>query len=222
MKNGDIALYGHLSYDNIFSKFNLTTSVGCIGNVWLSIKNKDPGLKLLMQPLAIGESLILVDKQQSKRTSISSLNLHTCSCVPQSADIHHVMYINELNDISFLKDLEGFVTADVCNGTPLDISSQYLKYIDLMFISDEDLNFNIEKLLSKVPQVLLHRTGGSTLYTRDKTYDFTTQVISGINVLGLGDKFAAYILVNLINNKFNVYKSIQPAHNDILNELQKI
>ena len=222
MKSGNIALYGHLSYDNIFSKFNLTTSVGCIGNVWLSIKNKAPELNVILQPLAIGESLILVNKGQSKRTSVSSLNLYTQSCRPQTADIHHVMYINELNDISFLKNLVGFITADVCNGSPLDITSQYLKHIDLLFLSDEDLNFDIKELLLHVPQVLLHRSDGSTLYTRDKTYEFTTQIISGINVLGLGDKFAAYILVNLIKNKFDVYKSIQPAHNDILNELQKI
>jgi hypothetical protein len=222
MKSGNIALYGHLSYDNIFSKFNLTTSVGCMGNVWLSIKNKAPEINVKVQPLAIGESLILVDKEQSKRTSVSSLNLYTQPCKPQAADIHHVMYINELNDISFLKDLEGFITADVCNGAPLDITSQYLQYIDLLFLSDEDINFDIKDILLHVPQVLLHRPGGSKLYTQDKTYEFTTQIINGVNVLGLGDKFAAYTLVNLIKNNFNVYKSIQPSHDDILNELQKI
>ena len=34
MKDFDVTIYGHLSYDNIFSGFDYKTSVGCMGNVW--------------------------------------------------------------------------------------------------------------------------------------------------------------------------------------------
>jgi len=222
MKSFDITLYGHLSYDNIFIKFKNITSVGCIGNVWRDIKLYNPLIRVSIQPTAIGESLILVNEEESKRTSKSCLNLHTQKPKLESSVIHHTMYINELHDISFLSDLKGFVTADVCNGSMLNLDSPHLESIDLLFISDEDCTFDLHLLTTRIPNVLLHTKSGSTLYSSGKTTAFTAERVEGVNVLGLGDKFAAYVLCNLINSNFDLSNSIQSSHDRITNELKKI
>jgi len=222
MKSFDISLYGHLSFDNIFNGFENTTSVGCMGNVWKSIKEYKPHLKISLQPTAIGESLVMINQKESKRASKSCLNLYSSPAVVQSSSIHHIMYINELEDISFIENLNGFVTADVCNGRHLDGTSGFLNKIDLLFISDEDCFIGMEELLRKIPNIILHKKTGSTLYTRDGSTDFNAEIVDNVNVLGLGDKFAAYVLCNLIENKLNVHKSIKPSHDLITYELKKI
>ena len=222
MKSFDISLYGHLSFDNIFNGFENTTSVGCMGNVWKSIKEHRPHLRVALQPTAIGESLVMVNQRESKRTSKSCLNLFSSPAIPQSSHIHHVMYLNELKDISFIENLNGFITADVCNGTLLDKNSRFLNKIDLLFISDEDCFTSIKELLRKIPNIIFHRKTGSTLYTGDSSADFNAEIVDNVNVLGLGDKFAAYVLCNLIENKLDVHKSIKPSHDLITYELKKI
>ena len=220
-KNFDICLYGHLSFDNIFIKFKNITSIGCMGNVWKDIKSFNPNLKVSLIPTSIGESIVLINEEESKRTSKSILNIFSNKPKIESSKIYHLMYINELPDISFISELDGFVTADVCNGNLLDIDSDYLTYIDLLFISDEDCHFDVQKLLNKIPNILLHEKNGSTLYRKDSKVYFYAEIVDNVNVLGMGDKLASYIICNLISNNFNIEKSIQPAHDQITFELKK-
>lgn len=211
----DIALYGHLSFDNIYEGFDYKTSVGCMGNVWSQLKLINPNLRVRLEPTDIGESLILSDRVQCKRTSISHLSLKTNGPEVHDSKISHVMYINELSDLSFIPDLKGLVTADICNGKVLDVNSPILKYIDLLFISDEDaLHLDIYKLSRVVRgSVLMHYPTGSTLYSKEKFTKVKAELVSNINVLGAGDKFAAYILDGLLEENVVLPKVILEAHN---------
>ena len=128
------------------------------------------------------------------------------------------MYINELSDISFISKLSGFITADVCNGKQLDIANDNLKYIDLLLLSDEDALINVERLVSAVRgHVLVHHTAGSTIYSKNNQPKyFKAELVSNINVLGAGDKFASYILAGMLVDKVqSIDKVIQEAHNKL-------
>ena len=218
MKSFDVAIYGHLSYDNIFSGFDYKTSVGCMGNVWAQLKTIGPNIRVKLEPTDIGESLILTSTEQCKRTSISRLSLKTRIPTIHDSEISHVMYINELSDTSFISKLSGFITADVCNGKPLDTTNDNLKHIDLLLLSDEDASINIEGLVSVVRgYVLVHHAAGSTIYSKTtQPKQFKAEFVSNINVLGAGDKFASYIIAGLLVDKpQSIDKVIQDAHNKL-------
>ena len=218
MKDFDVTIYGHLSYDNIFSGFDYKTSVGCMGNVWAQLKTIGPDIRVKLEPTDIGESLILTSTEQCKRTSISRLSLKTRIPTIHDSEISHVMYINELSDTSFISKLSGFVTADVCNGKPLDTTNDNLKHIDLLLLSDEDASINIEGLVSVVRgYVLVHHAAGSTIYSKTtQPKQFKAEFVSNINVLGAGDKFASYIIAGLLVDKpQSIDKVIQDAHNKL-------
>lgn len=210
----DITIYGHLSYDNIYDGFDYKTSVGCMGNVWNQLKLINPDCKVRLEPTDIGESVIMVDRKQCKRTSISRLSLKTSGAEIHDSKISHVMYLNELSNVSFISDLKGFVTADVCNGKPLSIDDPCLRYIDLLLISDEDsLSLSMFQLAKTVRGcVLRHDQKGSILYRKDGFQAFKAEVVSDVNVLGAGDKLAAYILNGLLEDNKDLPKVIQQAH----------
>lgn len=213
----DIALYGHLSFDNIFENFNYKTSVGCIGNVWSQLKLINPNLKIKIEATDIGESLILADRIQCKRTSISRLSLRTNKPTIHNATISHIMYLNELSDVNFIKDLKGYITADVCNGKVLDTRLEVLKNIDLLLISDEDLTTDPLTLASLVKGYLVvHTSTGSTVYNKNNwSQTFRAVHVPNINVLGAGDKFASYVLTGLLDNTQSIDKVIQKAHDSL-------
>lgn len=213
----DIAIYGHLSFDNIYDGFDYKTSVGCMGNVWSQLKLINPELKVKLEPTDLGESLIIVDREQCKRTSISHLSLRTSGAEIHDSKVSHVMYLNELSNTSFVADLKGYITADVCNGKLLDINNPCLRYIDLLLISDEDaLSLDIHQLAQTVKgSVLMHYPAGSTLYGKKEFTKFKAEIVNNINVLGAGDKLAAYILDSLLEDNIELPKVIQRAHNGL-------
>jgi hypothetical protein len=221
MKSFDIAIYGHLSYDNIYEGFNYKTSVGCMGNVWNQLKLINPNLKVKLEPTDIGESLIIADKEQCKRTSISRLSLKTHYPRTHDSKISHVMYLNELSDTSWICKLRGFVVADVCNGKELNVNDPCLKDIDLLLISDEEYNnlTDTATLLvrSKVGGVIVHRRAGSDYIDCKQGHveSFTAKLVPNVNVVGAGDKFAAYILDGLLEDNTNITKVIQRAHDEL-------
>lgn len=222
-KNFDIVIYGHLSYDNIYNGFDYSTSIGCAGNVWLELKKIDPNLKVHIEPIAIGESLILVDEAQGKRTSVSCLNQQTRKPNIVPGTICHIMYINELDNISFINELDlssTYVTADVCNGKKL-LDSSDISSIDLMFMSDEDA-CDLNTLTHCPGHILLHKKDGSHLRSYNINEQYKAEVVDGVNVLGMGDRFAANVLYHLLQNDFQIDKCIQPSHDAITAQLKKI
>ena len=70
----DISLYGHLTRDIIFEDFDRKDSIGSIANVWSTLVQINPSLKINLQPTSIGQSLIYVDKETSIRVSKPQLN----------------------------------------------------------------------------------------------------------------------------------------------------
>jgi hypothetical protein len=219
MKNFDITLYGHLSYDNIYEDINYKSSIGCIGNVWNQLKLINPNIKVKIEPTDIGESLIVVDVQQCKRTSISHLSLKTRTPHIHSSTINHIMYLNEISNKEFISLLSGFNVADICNGKRLDINDPSLEHIDLLLVSDEDVqHLSMLYLCCKVRGcVLMHSSNGSTLYYKTNETHFNAELVPNINVLGAGDKFAAYILAGLLDSTKDLPKVIQDAHNELTN-----
>jgi hypothetical protein len=217
MKSFDITLYGNISFDNIFKDGSYLSSVGCIGNVWKQLKLIDPSIRIQIEPTDFGESLILVDTVQSKRTSISALSLKHNIPIIHTTKINHIMYWNEIANTSFVQNLRGYVSTDVCNGKPLNLNDPNLKFVDLVFISHEDINTeNVLQLLKIVRgNILLHYPEGSILYTKKETLQFKAQVLDNVNVLGAGDKFSSYVLYGLLKNEMVLKDVIQSAHDSL-------
>ena len=135
---------------------------------------------------------------------------------------NHILYINELSDLSFIPDIkDSIISADICRGKVLK-NLDILKFIDFLFISDEDIFMNINELSSLLKQgVILHHKGGSVYY--DKTgSNFSTdvKVLDNINVLGCGDMFASYF-INEMLYKNNVKDSIKTAHKLVTKTLKE-
>ena len=217
MKSFDITIYGHLTYDNIYDGFSYKASVGSMGNVWSQLKTINPNLKVQLEPTDIGESLIMVNREQCKRTSISRLSLKTGSPTIHDSKINHIMYFNELSDTSFITDIKGFIVADVCNGKPLNFKDENLQHIDLLLMACEDFNEGDIEITDVVRgTVVLHYPKGSTILAGKTRKEYSYQhaeLVPNVNVLGAGDKLAAYILAGLLENTQDLPKVIQDAHN---------
>jgi hypothetical protein len=216
MKAFDITIYGNISYDNIIENFQQYTSVGCMGNVWLQLKKSYPNLKVKLEPTDIGESLILIDKNQDKRTSVSLLSTNNKIPTIYDSKISHIMYLNELKSTDFIKNVKGTVVADVCNGKKLNLKDLNFKNIDILLISDEDCHYDIEDLKNATKGcVIIHDSSGSTLHKGKIKTRFNAEIVKNVNVLGAGDKFAAFLIGNMLEYSENLNNSIQEAHNKL-------
>ena len=225
MTSSKITLYGHITYDNIFNGKYTTNSVGSMGNVWRALLNLSQTNSIHIEPTEIGEALILVDRARGKRASSACLSLK--SRVPNilNSDWAHILYINQLKDISFIKDVRKqtkIVSADICAGRPLTDTS-ILQYVDYLFISDEDMWLDsIEELASLVKGwVILHHSAGSICcngVTKFKVH--IDNVLKDINILGAGDIFAASVITNILKEKDNMENIIKTSHNCTYNLLK--
>jgi hypothetical protein len=212
----NVSLYGHLTMDRIFNGFKKDTSVGSIGNVWKCLSVENSSLRINISPTDIGESLIMINESKCERASVANLNI--CTQAPEivKSEWHHIMYLNELSDFSFIKDIDtGIVSADTCRGKKLQ-DLDILSSIDFLFISDEDHPDNINDIISKVRQgVILHSSCGSEYYSKNcTTFKTTVDIIENVNVLGCGDMFAAHF----INQKLSgceTKDSIINSHNKL-------
>jgi len=200
MQKYDVALYGHLTIDRIFTEFEQINTLGAIGNIWEAIICTNSSLVIDIRPLAIGEAIILVNKQRGTRLGRGKLNLKTAKGKPSNATWHHIMYLNQLEDLSFMDDIkDGTISVDITSGKMKNI--EMLKYVDYMFISDEDLFMDINELANLVRgQVVLHYPTGSTITDGKKTITTETQLIDNLNVLGAGDIFAGCFITEMISN----------------------
>ena len=90
-----------------------------------------------------------------------------------------------------------------------------LKYIDFLFISDEDLFMDIQKLgtLTK-GWVIVHSPTSSVFSDGKSIYKYTIPkelILNNINVLGAGDYFAAGF-INSTLQKMSIKDSIVESH----------
>ena len=208
----DLSVYGHLTTDHIFTDFEETISLGAMVNVWDAIVKTDNSLSINLNPTAIGTAIILVDREQGTRVGRGHLNLKTNKPDVQESKWHHIMYLNQLEDLSFIDEIKtGIVSADVTSGK-MDIEP-YLDKIDYLFISDEDLFMDVEELAKKVKgYVVLHYPSGS--YVTDGKTSFKTKVdiVSGLNVLGAGDIFAASFILRHTTTNDTLEEIVNYAH----------
>lgn len=217
----DICLYGHLTFDTIITDFRESTSVGSIGNVWNHLKYLNPDLNIKISPSAIGEALIVIDTQKSKRTSSAKLNLQTKSPKIFMSKWNHLLYINELPDLSFIKDIKtGIISADVCKGKKLD--ANVLEYVDYLFLSNEEYFDDFDALRNTVKKyVILHSKTGAKCGNKDTSFETKAKTVDNVNVLGAGDMFAAFIIERILNGAEDMKDIIQSAHNHLTEFLVK-
>ena len=204
----DISLYGHLTVDRIFEKFNKRNGLGSIANVWKALINESPELKLYICPTEIGSAIVYIDKDIGERYSKASLSNFIQKPKIENSNINHILYLNELVEPSFISQLDGINCADICVGKKVDYS--LLKYIDYLFIADEDCDDYEELKKHTRGKVIVHSSNGS--YWEGGSYDLPpSQILKNVNVLGAGDLFAANFMLGLLEN-YSFPKIIEEAH----------
>ena len=213
----DLAVYGHITVDRIIRNFKEEISLGAIANFWNALNVINTNVKYKLAPCAIGEAVVLVNETSSQRFGRGNLNLKTTKPSVVNAHWHHILYLNKLKDTSFMKSLNGKVSADLTAGD-MNIMNE-IKYVDYLFISEEDLFMDVKEL-AKLTRgyVILHYPSGSMCTNGEEQYAFTTEVKDNINVLGAGDAFAACFISNMLNTD-NIEKSLEKSHEQTLKVL---
>lgn len=216
----DITLYGNLTKDIIFTGFTQTNSIGSIGNVWDSLVKLNQKLLIHIEPISIGTALIYVDTENNTRVSKPNLCLKVKTPKIIKSKWSHVLYLNNIKDLSFIgKITNSIISADVAGKDEFDKS--ILRYVDYLFISDEDIVDLDELIKITKGYVILHSNSGSVTYSNKKKKIVNSHnVMSGINVLGAGDFFASsFINSMLCSNKLE--KSLKIAHQQTIQFLKR-
>jgi sugar/nucleoside kinase (ribokinase family) len=197
----DISVYGHLTIDTIFDNDKIY-EFGGIANVWRAFKEMRSNYLIDINPVHYGEALIYIDKENSKRYSDAKLNIKTFNPKIKNSKLSVILYLNELENTSFIKNLKSFNIADICKGKP--IKDTDLTNIDLLVCSDEDIDS-----YSEIPEnfsgiTLIHHEFGSELFLNNLYSKFHLEddlKLNNINVLGAGDIFISYLSIMLLQDK---------------------
>ena len=218
-----VTLYGHLTVDRILVDFKETPSLGGIANVWSGLVSQGQGLNVSIQPLSIGHALVLVDKENNYRVGRCSFNVKENPASPTDSDWHHISYINQLSDTSFVSQLNGIVSADITKENPERCVDQ-LKYLDYLFIAKEDLFMDIKELGSLVKgNVIMHHPHGSVISDGNTVEEYVLPeelYLSDVNVLGAGDYFASGFIKSMISGS-DIKTSVVNSHHIATNLLKE-
>ena len=127
------------------------------------------------------------------------------------------MYLNQLKNKDFIRDLDGIISADLTAGK-MEVLDD-LVYIDYLFLSEEDLFMDLNELANLVKGcVILHYPSGSICADGKTQIECKTEVKKNINVLGAGDTFAACFISNMLKNN-DIESSLKYAHDKTLKVL---
>jgi len=207
----DITLYGHLTNDTIIDGDTTSMSLGGLYNCWRTFGELDKNLKLGLMPTAIGTAEITINRKDSSRISKASLNETLLPYEIKPAKISHVLYLNELQDVSFLSELKGMVSADLCKGKELNYD--LLQYVDFLFVSQDE--HDVQKLRDKAHGLIIsHAPTGSVVFANNLNQPYMmhrTHMVENANVLGAGDMFASCFLY-AIHKKWSLHGAIEFAH----------
>tara|TARA_Y100000310_G_scaffold180954_1_gene180893 strand:- start:3304 stop:3987 length:684 start_codon:yes stop_codon:yes gene_type:complete len=209
----DISLYGHLVNDLVFEDFDRYQAVGGMGNVWNTLIQINSGLRINLQPTSIGNALILIDKLKLEKVVSAKLNLKTQNPVIYSSRCHHIMYLNRLDDISFIDNIKtGFISADITDNGSVDYD--ILKKIDYLFISKRNLWMDLDEL-SKIVKgwVILHYPTGSYTTNGVDSFEISLTPLRNLNILGAGDIFASNFLYKKMYEE-DIKKCVTFSHNN--------
>lgn len=199
----DFALYGHLTFDEVYHDGYHSTNVGGIANVWRSLKNIDKRLNIYTCPLHIGESKVVIENDKKDNYS----NLNRFQMFPGEvveAKLSHVAYVNELDSPSIVKSLKGVKTADVCtthedDGMPLSL--EIANEFDFIFVAEDQIHL-VPKEFNR--RLVVHGPKETTVFKAGEQiahYSNADQYLTGANVLGAGDYFAACYMYGIIHGR---------------------
>jgi sugar/nucleoside kinase (ribokinase family) len=212
-----VALYGNLVVDRIIdqSTFVETKKLGGIANAWRALRLLSPDRHVSLLPTSLGEALVLSDLHNSTRTSRACMNIKLNSVhVDIEASWHHIMYLNSIHDLEFLKHIKsGTISADITTGTLKGLD--YLKYVDYLFVSDEDVSITFDELVRKTKGwVIMHSATGSVCSNGKETITLNDVVkyVPNLNVLGAGDTFASAFITSSEESS-SVEDMVREAHN---------
>tara|TARA_E500000318_G_scaffold96488_1_gene96860 strand:- start:1360 stop:2031 length:672 start_codon:yes stop_codon:yes gene_type:complete len=210
----DITIYGHLTIDTIIDGQKERKTLGSMANVWKSLLEVDSTLNIGLSPIDIGQALIYVDKPSAQRYSKVQLSLVQHQAKIIDSKVSHLIYLNEMSKHNFIPALDGIVTADICPGKR--INKDFLKYIDYLFISDEDIDCDLSDLASITKGwVILHSSSGSIFSNGDEEFFYKLPeelILKDVNVLGAGDTFASCFLYKLLRNEGDIPTWIEFSH----------
>ena len=208
----DISLYGHLTVDHILHDFNKSLTLGAMANVWNALITLDSNVSINLNPTAIGTAIVLINREKGIRVGRGNLNLKTTEPQISKSRWHHVMYLNQLNDVSFISDIDtGIISADLSSGS-MNIE-KWLPYLDYLFIADEDLYMDVDELGKLVKgRVVLHYPGGSYVTDGSESFESKTEIIEGLDVLGAGDMFAASFILRSITTNDDMNSVVDYSH----------
>ena len=217
--NYDLSLYGHLTVDHILHDFDESVTLGAMANVWNALVNIDSNVSVHLNPTAIGTAMILVNREKGFRVGKGNLNLKTRKPTILHSKWHHIMYLNQLEDPSFVNEInDGIISADVTAGA-MDIEP-YLDKLDYLFISDEDLFMDADELGKLVKgSVILHYPSGSYVTDGKTSFKSSTKIVEGIDVLGAGDMFATSFILQSITTNDKIQDIVEYAHKTTTNLL---
>lgn len=206
----DLQLIGHICKDIVIRNNSSFVTLGAMANVWEACEILDSKLNLNLCPTHFGNALIFEDSISGKRYSKANLNANPLEYNLQKAKWNHVLYINHLEDTKFIESLQGTISADICTGKPIDNDS--LKYIDYLFISDDDLDESLQSLAKKVRGfVICHSPSGSVYSDGKNIREHKIQKINNLNVLGAGDFFATSFIINMLKEG-DLDQAVSVAH----------
>lgn len=210
----DITIYGHLTIDTIIDGQKERKTLGSMANVWKSLLEVDSTLNIGLSPIDIGQALIYVDKPSAQRYSKVQLSLVQHQAKIIDSKVSHLIYLNEMSKHNFIPALDGIVTADICPGK--SINKDFLKYIDYLFIADEDIDCDLSDLASITKGwVILHSSSGSIISNGDEEFFYKLPeelMLKDVNVLGAGDTFASCFLYKLLRNEGDIRTWIEFSH----------
>lgn len=153
--------------------------------------------------LEVSKSTVIADVKSSIRTSIVEYGACTkfSGWEPIDADWHHIMYLDCLNiDLSKFSGCDN-VSVDFSDSNKIFENLDRLKHIDYLITDHKGYGYDI---LSNIPTrkgVLLHSPTYSVFADRQNySSDYIIEPVSGLNVLGAGDYYAAFAISELLQN----------------------
>lgn len=208
----DLTIYGHLVVDRLYDDYKKRNALGGIANCWRALSLLSPEMSIEVQPLAVGEALIYIDRVHNQRISNAIINKQSVPFEYYNSKMYHVAYLNDLKDLKFLRQLKGIVFADVCSSN-FDLGA--LQFVDYFFISDEDAEHDVTFYGTLARKgAILHSSKGSMFSDGKTIKQFSVPdecYINNVNVLGAGDMFASSFIYGMYKNK-SIDECIENAH----------
>lgn len=207
----DIALYGNLTIDTVIKDNEVYKSIGSIGNVWDAIIKLDQSKSVQIEPIEYGEALVYVDTTNGTKVSRPNLQLRYRTPTLLNAQWSHISYINRIRDLNFINSIRtSIISADIAGNVEFDFD--ILSHVDYLFVADDE-NKHLSTFLDKVKTaVIVHsKTGSITYTTNGNVLHHHTTTLSGKNILGAGDYFAAAFIIDMLNGK-DLTASLNSAH----------